>query len=444
MIKKIFSLSLCFLMWLNVAGETAKARMDTIKIGDILPNFILKDLQYFKKKNISLEDLKGHWTVLDFFASTCSSCVASFPEINRLNKKLANKVQFILIGFTNKSIKPMFEKFREKEHLNLPVAYDSSLFRKYNIVSVPFQIILDGNGVVRGTENSLNENDLNNYLINNKLPDSSILKTTAKDGNHYSFDGTKPFLINRNGGADTSFTYRSVFSVWNKSIPEYYLQDDLNYCMKVIKGKVQFLGIDLSTLYRMAYLGYGNWGGGDFDDSLYGKFLSWPILEIKNPDAFKPDFTHDKNLYCYSLIYPPRITDKRKVMAMMQNDLKNIFPYEVEIETRKVKYWKITATEKGRVKLLTKGDTTFMNMIPHAGFTAKNFPIQNLIRMLWAHHEDKVFIDETNIKGNIDIKLDCIMTDLNDVKKALQKNELDLVEGQKDMKVLVIRDAPPL
>ncbi|MEI9809770.1 MAG: hypothetical protein WDO16_18945 [Bacteroidota bacterium] len=32
------------------------------------------------------------------------------------------------------------------------------------------------------------------------------------------------------------------------------------------------------------------------------------------------------------------------------------------------------------------------------------------------------------------------MTDINDVRKELQKQGLDLVEGEKEMKVLVIRD----
>ena len=36
--------------------------------------------------------------------------------------------------------------------------------------------------------------------------------------------------------------------------------------------------------------------------------------------------------------------------------------------------------------------------------------------------------------------MDCMMTDFDDVKKALRANGFDMVPGLRDMKVLVIRD----
>jgi hypothetical protein len=46
------------------------------------------------------------------------------------------------------------------------------------------------------------------------------------------------------------------------------------------------------------------------------------------------------------------------------------------------------------------------------------------------------------LHGNIDIKTDAVLIEFDDLRKALNKNDLDLVRGKKEMKVLVIRDPP--
>jgi len=74
------------------------------------------------------------------------------------------------------------------------------------------------------------------------------------------------------------------------------------------------------------------------------------------------------------------------------------------------------------------------------GFKAKNYSIKSLLSQIWLDHRDGIFIDNSGILGNIDINLKCFMLDLNEVKKALQENGLDLIEAKKEMSVLVIKD----
>jgi hypothetical protein len=50
-------------------------------------------------------------------------------------------------------------------------------------------------------------------------------------------------------------------------------------------------------------------------------------------------------------------------------------------------------------------------------------------------------IEEAGNKDNFDLTLDADMTDINDVRRALQLQGMDLVKGQKEMKVIVIRDS---
>jgi hypothetical protein len=123
----------------------------------------------------------------------------------------------------------------------------------------------------------------------------------------------------------------------------------------------------------------------------------------------------------------------------MQRDLQTFFGYEAKVETRMCPYWKLIATDQAKIKLKTKGGPPFFKGIVKASFTARNWDFGNLIRSI-RDFNDGIFFDETGITGNVDISMDCIMTDLNDIRKSLQTNGLDLVPAEKPMKVLVISD----
>jgi hypothetical protein len=103
-------------------------------------------------------------------------------------------------------------------------------------------------------------------------------------------------------------------------------------------------------------------------------------------------------------------------------------------------YWKLVAMEGAGEKLRSKGKREFRGD-GYTSVTYNNEPVSQTIFMLWAKHQlEPPFIDETGIKFNIDLTIDGFLNDLNDVKKSLQKSGLDLTKGQKEMKVIVIRD----
>ncbi len=96
--------------------------------------------------------------------------------------------------------------------------------------------------------------------------------------------------------------------------------------------------------------------------------------------------------------------------------------------------------------LKTKGGQAFIHNGKAEGLTLTNQPVSALADFILAQSEvfrTAIVIDDTGIKGNIDIKLDCNLTDYVDIVRALRENGLDLVKGEKEMKVLVIRDKQP-
>jgi hypothetical protein len=64
-----------------------------------------------------------------------------------------------------------------------------------------------------------------------------------------------------------------------------------------------------------------------------------------------------------------------------------------------------------------------------------------LIPLIWGFHQEQPpFLDETGISGNIDLTLDCILSNWKELKHELNRNGLDLVPGKAMMKVIIIRD----
>lgn len=409
-----------------------------IEVGKPCPDFSLKSIQYFRTDKATLKDFRGKWLILDFWHMYCSSCVESFPEVNEQQQEFSGKVQFILIGRQDKGsvIQQVFERFRKKENLNLAITYDSSLHNRFNVGACPYVIVIDDRGIVRAITLSLTSSNISD-LLSGKKP--LLQKVFSKDENEvFEYDSKKPLLTYGNGGIDTSFIFRSLLVPWNSSITDFRVEAISQAVSKVFGGKKKFeaLGCNLETLYSYAYFGVDR---SRYGDSLYGKIHNWPILEIKDSSKFIGDYPTGKNMYSYSVILPEEKGSVSFIEQTMQKDLGGYFGYSVSVETRKMPYWKLIVTGSGKKSLIPEDSIQSRPFIPQSTLYVKS--IRNLMAILWAYNQSgPPFIDETGIEKSIFIYEDVILTNLNDVRRAINKYGLDIVKGEKEMKVLVFRD----
>jgi thiol-disulfide isomerase/thioredoxin len=405
----------------------------------MVPDIRFSPVEYFTDTVFELSKIKDKWTIIDFFDSHCTTCFASFPKVNQLQAKYRDQIQFIIVGNYDKKIRNIYEKFRSHFKLQLPITYDSTIFKKFGIGMVPFIIWLDKNKIVRAitTSADLNEIEIEKMLTNDKY------QLQSNQSNHQlSYDKInfkKPLLVDGNGGSDSDFLFRSLLTQ-----SKHYTQFD-PYISSRNKNMVQAMGTPLLHLYRLAYgdtiffhrpkLKY------EQDTTTYGDWYLKPIIEVKDTSIFKYEFgTNEKNLFNYSLIVPRDKANPMYLKEIMQRDLKNYFGYNVTVEKRVMPYWKLVATDGAKAKLKTKGEVAIYES-DQAGFRYVNQPLSMLIMDLWTFNQSDVFINETGIHNNIDISVDAIMTDFSNVKAALQKKGLNLVEGKKEMTVIIIRDS---
>jgi len=121
------------------------------KFGDTKEiNFVLTNLE---GKNIKLADYKGKVVVLDFWATWCGPCRASFPHMQELVNEYKNKdVEFFFIATWQDgkpdAIKAEVSKFINDNNYTFNVLFDynNDIVAKYKIKGIPTKIVIDKSG----------------------------------------------------------------------------------------------------------------------------------------------------------------------------------------------------------------------------------------------------------------------------------------------------------
>lgn len=420
-----------------MTGMAQTVSNDYPEVGKACPDFTIRDVSHFPKETISPSDFRGKWLILDFWSQSCTTCIRDFPKVNQLQKDFRKDVQFLLIAPNTKKnikgVKMLYEKLFQKYNLVIPAAYDSALFDRFGIDSVPHIIILDRDGRVVGitTSDNLNHENIQNLLLGNISSFETKLNAYEKEvqintGNENSFldDPLK----------ESDFFHQSIFATWKGETP---FQIRTNIEADIGKGNYHTTGTSLVRLYNIAYIGASDWS---FGDSLYAQFSSYPILETKDSLPFKQNFSLKEGYYSYSLTVPKAMASRRYLQMAMQCDLKKYFGYEVSVETRKMPCWElVVTTDRIRSKLRTKGEIE-NSKVDHSGFTLTNAPLSRVLKIVSGFYQGNIpFFDATGITHNIDISIEAILIDFNDVKRALRQKGLDLIESKRELKVLVIR-----
>jgi peroxiredoxin len=435
-------------VWVTILFGRADAQ-DTVlvkpEVGKPMPDFLLTNVTHYRSTTATLSDFKGKWLFLDFWFQSCSSCIQSFPSVNAHYKKFRDKLTWVLVGLNdqerNKNAQVFYEKLRAKQGLEMPVAYDSVLNKRWGIHSMPHIIIVNPQGIVHSITGG---RDITSEKLERLLKGEDV-KFYPKD-----IEGPK-FTVNDSVSvANTSgnrIFYRSVLCSWKGeqqqtgaeivrwvTWPEEYLRKGYTMAM-----------IPLYALYNYAYWGQWSW---DFrDEKLFGHVYPNPILEIADTSLFVYDYSVDvgKGTYNYSLTIPVAEVSEETLKRYIQEDLRRAFKYVAVIEKREIPVWKLIAKEGAVKKLRTKGAKQYASSGSHAtGYTLTNWPSNYLIGSLSNFIPEGIhepFVDGTGISGNIDFTIEADMTNLEAIRKAIRKQGFDFVKSTQMMEVLVIRDA---
>jgi cytochrome c biogenesis protein CcmG/thiol:disulfide interchange protein DsbE len=127
------------------AGLCPTAHAAALKTGDALP-----DLAQLKLEGKLPETLKGKVVLLDFWASWCEPCKASFPVMEELQKRYGAQGLVVLAINVDENRSDM-DEFLKKNAVTFAVLRDAAqkLVAQAGIATMPSSFVIDQEGRVR-------------------------------------------------------------------------------------------------------------------------------------------------------------------------------------------------------------------------------------------------------------------------------------------------------
>ena len=132
---------------LLLAAPASSLTAASIKVGDTFPDFAK-----FKLEGKLPDDLKGKVVLVDFWASWCAPCKKSFPALNELHQRYADK-GLVIIAVNVDEQRAKMEQFLK----NIPASFavfrdaEQKLVGAVEVESMPTSFLLDASGHVRFT-----------------------------------------------------------------------------------------------------------------------------------------------------------------------------------------------------------------------------------------------------------------------------------------------------
>ena len=132
-----------------LAGGMSLATAAPIKIGDQFP-----DLDKFSLEGKLPAPRKGKIVIVDFWASWCGPCKASFPVMEQLHKDYSAK-GLVLIAVNVDDNSAAMDDFLKKHPVSFTVVRDAAkkLVSTADVGTMPTSFVLDGDGRVRFVHN---------------------------------------------------------------------------------------------------------------------------------------------------------------------------------------------------------------------------------------------------------------------------------------------------
>jgi thiol-disulfide isomerase/thioredoxin len=433
--KKLYRYIYLLILFTIISSHSSFSQSFEQKPGQQVPDLKFSGAYNYKSNKpmpVTMAGLKGKLIILDFWGTFCEPCLEGFSKLDSMQKYFGDKIQICTVTSQSKAVIDQFFKGHTAVFKpSLPfITGDTVLSKMFPHTGVPFQVWISPSGKVLYLADSYN---LTVENINSALAEKELgIREAAK-----------------NVYAETLFDER-----W-KDLIEYssYLcrfKEGLH-----IDGPVKGKGFSaigtIADLYRQAYDGLTEH---QYQLMEPGRL----VLEVKDSDkyfskAHGKEYLEwqEKNLFGYQISVPD--DGRINMFKMMTQDLNRYFNLNAGIQQRMVKCLVLIRTSR-MDKLKSKGGVikdNFRTEQKRVGpidsiryLTNKPFTIfveRIAAKTQYGFH--RPFRDSTGYSGNIDVEMDGRIldnTDLNALRKELNKYDLALVEKYCPLNVLVLKD----
>lgn len=436
--RSIFHVLLMFLLTHQAA---AQARLRDLKVGEAMPDFEIRNIINAGFSSAKLSSFKGKLVIIDFWATWCSPCIASFPKLDSLQKKFEDKMQILLVTDEDSAkAKGFLKRLNSIRKTSLASVTNDRLFRRLFVhKTIPHYVWLDQNAKIIA------------ITSNDAITESNI--SAAIKGENFTYklkdEGQHRILSDPNISVLPIVNVKTSEAVTQQKLPDSTVLVH-SILTKYVEGMgensrlrapLHFGNASISWLYRFAL-------SGSTSNSINSKYLK---IEIPDSALYKKVSSERLvgsearewmrgNTYCYELTIPKELENHR--FEIMLDDLNRYFgaAYNIEgvMEMQMEKCLALTRISEDD-RLTSKGGKGVME-VGALSLKLYNDYIQSLIVLLAKPMQlHPILVDETNYKGKIDIELNCPLSNLAALNNELFKYGLKLIEKEVLMNVPVIR-----
>ncbi|UIR57389.1 redoxin domain-containing protein [Sphingobacterium sp. SRCM116780] len=400
-----------------------------LHIGDQVPDILIDKIINNDKRSIRTSDYKDKLLVLDFWDTTCATCIESMPKVDSLQRVFGDRIKLLSVTYQpEEMISKFFKTNRFLNERNPPVhrasVVDDRALRSYFHYETNPHVVWIYKGkvvAITGGEYITSEN------IQTLLDGKSVAWPLKND----SFDPMNPIML-LNGLStevmDSPFYGYSVLTGMSNSMNIglggiFFKQDTvLNI------SRLTFFNQDINGAYQVLLSGTKSRSPGII--SYLASHPGRKVLEIKDPSRYlyrseSGSLTewNRKNLICYELV-KYGVVDKMKMAKMAIQDLNNKLGLNVRYEMRKVKCLVFVRTDKPITDTVESDGMLVPEIVLMRLDMAQKYPPA---------------IDETGFTGRLRMEPDD--GTIAGLRKEMQRHGLDLIEAEREIEVMVISDA---
>lgn len=114
------------------------------------PAFQLVDLES-PQKTVSLNDFRGHFLILNFWASWCPPCRKEMPALASVAHQLAGRVDFV--GLDTQDERSAGLAFAKSTNVHYPLAFDTAaVWSSYGVYGLPTTFFISPSGRILGKQ----------------------------------------------------------------------------------------------------------------------------------------------------------------------------------------------------------------------------------------------------------------------------------------------------
>lgn len=373
------------------------------QIGFKVPNIAFKQLLNDTQVHSNLYDYAEELIILDFWATWCSPCIASFPKMSALQETFENKIKVIAV--TDESTERIETFLKNKpQQFTVAIDNDKTINSYFTHVYIPHYVILDKNKVVKAIVdgNFITEENIKKLI-------SGVEVSFEEKKENIRFDPNKPL-----GTIDKPIVYQSTLLPYN---PDLRGMSNLG---SPTTNRLFMLNTTFTSMLQRAYQ--------------YSYNRTKEKLKYPEKHTFKPE-----NRYSYEMIYPDYLYEQR--LELTKNEIKALSGLSATIETQLTDVYvlqKIPNTKK-IIPISSKQPDPNAFVRYGEGITLQGDPMERLR----GYYEEVIqfpVVDETGYDNVYDIEIKWFEENPKQSFAELTKYGLELKKAKRPIDFLILSD----